>query len=34
VEVNMFEKVSLRQMVHNALPSLDERQLSPQMDLF
>jgi IS4 transposase len=34
VEVNMFEKVSLHQMVRNALPSLDERQLSPQMDLF
>jgi hypothetical protein len=34
VEVNMFEKVSLRQMVHDALPKLDDRLLSPQMDLF
>ncbi len=34
VEVNMFENISLHQMVRNALPNLDDRQLSPQMDLF
>jgi Transposase DDE domain/Domain of unknown function (DUF4372) len=34
VEVNMFEKISLKQMVRNALPSHEERQLSAQLDLF
>jgi hypothetical protein len=34
VEVNMFESISLHQMVQNALPCLDDRQLSSQIDLF
>lgn len=34
VEVNMFERISLHQMVQNALPGLEDRQLSSQFDLF
>lgn len=34
VEVNMFERISLHQMVQNALPGLEDRQLSSQIDLF
>jgi ABC-type arginine transport system permease subunit len=34
VEVNMFERVSLQQMVKNALPDLENRLLSAQLDLF
>jgi hypothetical protein len=30
----MFERITLEQMVHSALPKPDDRQLSPQMDLF
>lgn len=34
VEVNMFERISLSQMVQNALPNLENRQLSSQIELF
>jgi len=34
VEVNMFERVSLQQMVKNALPDLENRLISSQLDLF
>lgn len=34
IEVNMFERVSLQQMVKNALPDLENRLLSSQLDLF
>jgi hypothetical protein len=30
----MFERISLQQMVQNALPSMQDRQLSSQIDLF
>ena len=34
VEVNMFERISLHQMVQHAIPAQDDRQLSSQFDLF
>lgn len=34
VEVNMFERVSLQQMINNALPDLENRPISSQLDLF
>jgi hypothetical protein len=34
VEVNMFERVSSPQMIKNALPDLENRLLSSQLDLF
>ena len=34
VEINMFERISLSQMVQNVLPILEDRQLSSRIDLF
>jgi ABC-type arginine transport system permease subunit len=34
VEVNIFERVSLQQMIKNALPDLENRLISSQLDLF
>lgn len=34
VDINMFERISLSQMVQNVLPILEDRQLSSRIDLF